>query len=99
MTHHTAYDRCYPLYLSCVAILRFPGSFSPSRKERKRDLRADAARGTPGFLRGCRAVPSAPHLDGQGHSRLRQRHVPVGETETAMPKSRRPFHRNQMPRQ
>lgn len=54
-----------------VAILRFVGSFSPSRKERKRDLRIDTARWTPGFLRGRCAVPSAPHLDGQGHCRLR----------------------------
>ncbi|XP_043100562.1 monoacylglycerol lipase ABHD2 isoform X2 [Puntigrus tetrazona] len=68
------------------------------RKERERDLRPDAARRTPGLLRGRRAVPSAPHLDGQGHCGLRQYHLPVGETETAVPKSRRPLQRNQMPR-
>ncbi len=40
-----------------VTILRFIGSFSPSRKERKRDLRSDAAWWTPGFFEGAVLFP------------------------------------------
>lgn len=78
-----------------ISVARFL-SILPSRKERKRDLCPDASRRAFGFLRGCRALPSAPHLDGQGHRGLRKRHLPVEETETGVPRC--PFQRNQMPR-
>lgn len=68
------------------------------RKERKCNFRPDASRRTPGFLRGRCAVPSAPHLDGQGHRGLCKRYLPVEETEASVPESRRPVQRNQMPR-
>lgn len=55
-------------------------------KEAKCDLCPDAPRRPPGLLRGRSALPPAPHLDGQSDRGLRQFHVPVGETETAMPK-------------
>lgn len=78
--------------LICVCAV---SSFS---KEVQRGVCPDAARGPPGLLRGGSALPSAPHLDGQGDRGLRQRHVSVGEAETAMPKHRpepRPLHRRE----
>lgn len=61
-------------------------SVSSSSKEAKCDLFPDSTRRPPGLLRGCSALPPAPHLDGQSDCGLCQCHVPVGETETAMPK-------------
>ena len=55
-------------------------------KDAQCDLLPDATRRPPGLLRGRSALPSAPHLDGQSDCGLRQRSVPVGETETAVPK-------------
>lgn len=71
---------CRSLISACAV-----SSFS---KEVKRGLCPDAAWRPPGLLRGCSALPPAPHLDGQGDRGLCQRHVSVGETETAMPKHR-----------
>lgn len=55
-------------------------------KEAECDLCPDVTRRPPGLLQGRGALPSAPHLDGQSDCGLRQRHVPVGEAETAVPK-------------
>lgn len=73
-----AHTLCRSLISVCTML-----SFS---KEVKCGLCPDAAWRPPGLLRGCSALPSASHLDGQGDRGLRQRHVSVGETETAMPK-------------
>lgn len=55
-------------------------------KEAECDLCPDATRRPPGLLWGSSALPPAAHLDGQSDRGIRQRHVPVGETEATVPK-------------
>lgn len=75
-----------------------PCVVSSCSKKAERGLCPDAARRPPGLLRGSGALPPAPHLDGQSDCGVRQLHVSVGETETAVSKhthKRKLLHRGQ----
>lgn len=60
------------------------------REDAQRDLRPHPTRRPPGLLRGGRAVPSAPYVDGQSHRGVCRRHLPMGEQPAAPPRRNLP---------